>query len=440
MRKWEDIVKDKLEEPDGALPESVFDEFHARFDGAESTHSTKRFPMVWAIVPAIAAGLAAVLILRSPKAQEEKIEPVRQASMAQVQTTVDTNADSQVDTPKIDPVPVKKASARPQPVVLESSSMGGNQMEAPATTEKAKAPDIPETSESPDRPQPTTKPSTGNIVPETTSPFIPMAENTRRVNLKVAPAAGGILGTGILAALATNLTSAKNNTIPSYIGHGRVINNPSNPGGTQQGGLDTSSSTENPDTSSSTENPGGGPTDIPPGDPVSSEEPVKDLLDQSTHYFPVQVGLSARLPLSERLYLLTGLQYSLYNSKFTMSQTGEKRQQVHYLGIPVRLDWVVASHSLFDVYVGGGVQGDFCLHATLAGKSLEKDRPRLSLIGAWGIQMNVTKRFGIYLEPELSWRIPGDNSAIVNYAPVTYRSEHPVMFSVAAGIRINLGH
>ena len=399
MKHWEDIIKDKLEEPDGALPESVFDEFHARFDGAESTRLTKRFPLVWAIVPAIAAGLAAVLLLRSPKAPEEKIEPVRQAPMAQVQTTVDTNADSQVDTPKIDPVPLKKASARPQPVVLESPSMSGKQMEAPATTEKAKAPDIPETSESPDRPHPTTKPSTGNIVPETTSPFIPRAEKIRRVNLKVAPAAGGILGTGILAALATNLASAKNNTIPSYIGHGRVINDPSNPGGT-----------------------------------------IKDLLDQSSHYFPIQVGLSARLPLSERLYLSTGLQYSLYNSKFTMSQTGEKRQQVHYLGIPVRLDWVVASHSLFDVYVGGGVQGDFCLDATLAGKSLEKDRPSLSLVGAGGIQMNATKRLGIYLEPELSWRIPGNNSAIVNYAPVTYRSEHPVMFSVAAGIRINLGH
>jgi hypothetical protein len=430
MRKWEDIVKDKLEEPDGALPESVFDEFHARFDGAESTRLTKRFPLVWAIVPAIAAGLAVVLLLRSPKAPEEKIEPVRQAPMAQVQTTVDTNADSQVDTPKIDPVPVKKASARPQPVVLKSPSMGENQTEEPVTPETTEAPDILETPETPDQPQPTTKPSTGNTVPETTSPFIPMTEKARRVNLKVAPAAGGILGTGILAALATNLASARNNTIPSYIGHGRVINNPSNPGGTQPGGSATSS----------TENPGEGPTDIPPGDPVSSEEPVKDLLDQSSHYFPIQVGLSARLPLSERLYLSTGLQYSLYNSKFTMSQTGEKRQQVHYLGIPVRLDWVVASHSLFDVYLGGGVQGDFCLHATLAGKSLEKGRPSLSLVGAGGIQMNVTKRLGIYLEPELSWRIPVNDPAITTYTPVTYRSEHPVMFSIATGIRINLGY
>ena len=397
MRKWEDIVKDKLEEPDGALPESVFDEFHVRFDGAESARTARRFPLVWAIVPALAAGLAAVLLLRSPKAPEENIEPVRQAPVAQVLPADDTKADSQADTPQIQPVSVKKASARPQSIAPESPSMGENQTEEP------------ETPETPDRPQPTTKPSTENVVPETASPFIPMTEKARRVNLKVAPAAGGILGAGVLAALATHL--------------GKVYKarwtNIQSPGTIPSSWYDKG-------------NPGEGPG--------SSEEPVRDRLERSSHYFPIQVGLSARLPLSEQLYLSTGLQYSLYNSKFTMSQTGEKRQQVHYLGIPVRLDWVFASNSRFDVYAGGGVQGDFCLNATLAGMNLEKDRPSLSLVGAGGVQMNVTKHLGIYLEPELSWRIPTDDPKLGNHSLVTYRSEHPVMFSVATGIRINLGY
>ena len=438
MRKWEDIVKDKLEEPDGALPESVFDEFHARLDGAEGTRTARRFPLAWAIAPAVAAGLAAVLLLRNPKVPEENIEPVRQASVAEVQPAVDTNADSTTDMPQIEPVPVKKASARAQRVVPESPSVVESPTDEPVvtteTSETSEIPENPETSEipeTPDRPQPTTKPSTGNIPTETVSPFIPTSAKARKVNLKVAPAAGGILGTGVLAALATSLASARNNTIPSYIGHGRVIKAPSDPGGTQQGGVLIPSNVDNP---------GEGSTPLPPEGTVSLEEPVKDLLEQSTHYSPIQAGLSARLPLSERLFLSTGLQYSLYCSKFMMSQTGEKRQQVHYLGIPVRLDWVFASNSLFDVYVGGGVQGDVCLNATLAGMSREKDRPSLSLVGAGGIQMNVTKRLGIYLEPELSWRIPEDDPAIITYRPVTYRSEHPVMFSVAAGIRINLGH
>ena len=265
MRKWEDIVKDKLEEPDGALPESVFDEFHVRFDGAESARTARRIPLVWAIVPALAAGLAAVLLLRSPKAPEENIEPVRQAPVAQALPAVDTKADSQADTPQVDPVPVKKASARPRPVAPESPSIGENQTEEP------------ETPETPDRPQPTTKPSIRSTFPETTSPIIPMTEKARRVNLKVAPAAGGVLGTGILAALATHF--------------GKVINanwtDIQSPGAIPPGLPDS-------------DNPGEGPG--------SSEEPVRDRLERSSHYFPIQVGLSARLPLSEQLYLSTGLQ------------------------------------------------------------------------------------------------------------------------------------
>ena len=80
------------------------------------------------------------------------------------------------------------------------------------------------------------------------------------------------------------------------------------------------------------------------------------------------------------------------------------------------------------------MQGDFCLNASLAGKDIKKDRPSLSLVGAGGIQMNASKCLGIFLEPELSWRIPDENNTLV-----TYRSERPVMFSVSAGIRINLG-
>ena len=52
MRKWEDIVKDKMEEFDETLPESVFVEFHAMRNGAAPDPAPKRFPLVWALVPA----------------------------------------------------------------------------------------------------------------------------------------------------------------------------------------------------------------------------------------------------------------------------------------------------------------------------------------------------------------------------------------------------
>ena len=66
MRKWEDIVKDKLGGYESNLPEDSLAAFHARRATAGATKA-KRFPLVWAIVPAIAAGLAAVLFLRAPQ-------------------------------------------------------------------------------------------------------------------------------------------------------------------------------------------------------------------------------------------------------------------------------------------------------------------------------------------------------------------------------------
>ena len=226
----------------------------------------------------------------------------------------------------------------------------------------------------------------------------------------------------------TEFSHGRNNTVPSYIGHGVVVNPPSGSTDDHQGSGISSSVPGDDD-------PGYYPSNPQPGDPISQEEPVKDLLEQSTHCFPIKAGLSTRLPLTERLYVTTGLEYSLYRSKYSMSYSGEKWQRVHYLGIPVRLDWNIASHSLFDVYLGGGMRGDFCLNASLAGKDIKKERPGLSLVGVGGVQMNATKRLGLYVEPELSWMIPNENNTLV-----TYRSEHPLMFSVSAGIRINLGN
>lgn len=420
MRKWEDIIKEKMEEPDGPLPESVFAEFHARYDGAGSKHTTKRFPWVLALIPAVAAGLAAILLLKKPEIAEDGLHQVQQQPMAQIQP--EERMDEAFPTDTTPQFFAQKAATKKVP----SEAIPDN-LEAPVTVEdQTKTPESTDDQETTASPKPSTNPSTGNTPASTTSPFIPLTGTTPRVSLKVAPAAGGILGAGVLAALATSLSDSKKKTIPSYIGHGTVINSPSGPSGNHQGGS-AGSSVDDPD-----DNP---PGTLSPDDPISWEDPIKDLLEQSSHYFPIKAGLSTRLPLAEKLFLTTGLEYSLYRSKFDMSYSGEKWQRVHYLGIPVRLDWIIASHSLFDVYVGGGMQGDFCLNATLAEKDIKKDRPSLSLVGAGGLQMNATKRLGLYLEPELSWRIPDGNNTLV-----TYRSEHPVMFSVSAGIRINLGN
>ena len=93
MRKWEDIVKDKMEEPEGALPESVFAEFCARWEAAMAVPSKRRFPLVWAVVPAVAAGLAAVLLLHKPSVPEGDIQIIQQPSAPVAVVTDTTTVD-----------------------------------------------------------------------------------------------------------------------------------------------------------------------------------------------------------------------------------------------------------------------------------------------------------------------------------------------------------
>ena len=91
MRKWEDIVKDKLGGYESNLPEDSLAAFHARRATAGATKA-KRFPLVWAIVPAIAAGLAAVLFLRKPTVPEDGIQMIPQP--VEVYGQVDDSLDT----------------------------------------------------------------------------------------------------------------------------------------------------------------------------------------------------------------------------------------------------------------------------------------------------------------------------------------------------------
>ena len=114
MRNWEDIVKEKLEEPDGTLPESVFAEFQARRSAAAPAPASKRSPLAWVVATAIAAGLAAILLLRKPSVPEDSIrivpQPVPTVAVASDSTAVEAEEPLPVR-PLIAQAPVPKAAA-----------------------------------------------------------------------------------------------------------------------------------------------------------------------------------------------------------------------------------------------------------------------------------------------------------------------------------------
>ncbi len=373
MRKWEDIVKDRMEELDVTLPESFFAEFCAIRNGAAPDSPQRRFLPIWALVPAVAAGLAAFLfILHKPSTSENEVLRIVQKPANPVALI---NDSTEVVEPTREQTRIARVVSQ-QPVITEESGHEekidlSQEENKPAAPERAQASET-EVEKKADEP-----------VVTDTSPHILDNVSGKPVKIKVVPVAGGVIaGSGLLAAIISQVSGFGASKDYSAI----------------------------------------------PGDSPH------ELTSSDTHYFPFKGGVSVGLPLAERWKITTGLEYSRYQSDFTHPLSGEKKQLVQYLGVPVRLDWSLVNSGRFDVYVGGGIKGDYCISATLAGEKLKRDGFSFSVIGVGGLQFNIFKRIGLYVEPGLSWTVPSGGHVLE-----TYRSERPFMFSVSTGLRINLG-
>ncbi len=390
MRNWEDIVKDKLEEPDGTLPESVFAEFQARRSGAAPAPAARRSPLVWVVATAVAAGLAAILLLRKPSVPEDSIrivpQPVPTVAVASDSTAVEAEEPLPVR-PLIAQAPVPKAAA---PKTVAPKAEEPEVAEPEIVEPEPVRPEVVEPEEEPT----VSEPVAAEPAVATASPFVPQNTPARSVDMHIAPAAGIVAGGGLLAAL-----------LAPIAGKGDLMSEQA---------------------SSYSEPSYGNPLDCNP--PSFLNE-----VDHFTHTFPFKGGLSVGIPVSDRLRITTGLEYSLYQTRVSFTKSGEKKQAAHYLGVPLRLDWSLASNRWLDVYVGGGASGDWCVGATHAGIDIPRDGFSFSLLGAGGVQFNMTRRLGLYVEPEISWTFPSEKRVLE-----TYRSAHPFLFSVATGLRINL--
>ncbi len=174
---------------------------------------------------------------------------------------------------------------------------------------------------------------------------------------------------------------------------------------------------------------------------VESSEPARIMMRrQSTytekyrHEIPVSFGVSARFHITDKLSINTGLTYTRYASDrtriFSYSDYQNDRQYVHYLGIPVRLDWMIVNRKHFNFYLGAGTQADKCIYATAGGERLHEKEVLFGLNGAMGLQFNIVPMVGLYFEPDISYSL---NEGSIQ----TYRSKEPFMITVRGGLRFN---
>ena len=174
---------------------------------------------------------------------------------------------------------------------------------------------------------------------------------------------------------------------------------------------------------------------------VESPEPARMMMrskssytEKYSHEIPKSFGVSARFHITDKLSINTGLTYTRYASDrtriFSYSDYQNDRQYVHYLGIPVRLDWMIVNRKHFNFYLGAGIQADKCIYATVGGERLHEKEVLFGLSGAMGLQFNIVPMVGLYFEPDISYSL---NEGSIQ----TYRSREPFVVTVRGGLRFN---
>ena len=170
-----------------------------------------------------------------------------------------------------------------------------------------------------------------------------------------------------------------------------------------------------------------------------SAEPLqRDCKETTKHNMPVSFGATVSYDLNDRLALTSGLVYTLATSSFehgTSSNASKDEQTLHYVGIPLTASYTIWGNSWLKTYVNAGGQADFNVSAKVETEGhtadIDKDRAQLSVGAAAGVQLNVIKQMGVYVEPGVRYYF--DNGSNVQ----TVFKEHPCNFSLQMGLRWN---
>lgn len=171
----------------------------------------------------------------------------------------------------------------------------------------------------------------------------------------------------------------------------------------------------------------------------------KNENDKVKHHQPIRFGFSVRYSLTSKIGIETGVTYSYLSSDIkqgTDDNYNITQQKLHFIGIPINLDYSLWRNKWLNVYasIGGmaekNIKGKTSTEYRLNGKVLSEDNENIKMKElqwstniAAGIQLNAIKGIGVYVEPGVGYYI--DNGSNIK----TAYSEKPLCFNLKFGIR-----
>ena len=162
--------------------------------------------------------------------------------------------------------------------------------------------------------------------------------------------------------------------------------------------------------------------------------------ERQKFYQPISFGLSVNIPISSGFSVSSGVVYTRLRSDFTSianSLVYERQQTLHYVGIPLTVQYNVWQWRGLNVYATAGGQADFNVKACVTTEGtetkLEKDNLQWSVNAAAGVQYNFIPQLGIYVEPGIKHYF--DNGSHIR----NFFKHRPTNFNLQIGLRLNMG-
>lgn len=158
------------------------------------------------------------------------------------------------------------------------------------------------------------------------------------------------------------------------------------------------------------------------------------------HHAPVSVGLQVAFGIAPRLSLSTGMVYTRTSSDFypyAPSSNYNVHQVLHYMGIPVGLNYEFWQSGGFHAYVMAGAEADYNVKNDTEEEGVKKedakrDRVQFSGKASLGAQYDITPKVGLYIEPGAKYYF--DNGSHVEN---TFKDKK-LNFNLQFGLRFNL--
>ena len=165
------------------------------------------------------------------------------------------------------------------------------------------------------------------------------------------------------------------------------------------------------------------------------------------HSQPVRLGVEVGFRLTDRLTLTTGLSYSLLRSDIDRTIGTERSttvQRLHYIGIPIGVNYSLWRNRKFNVYVGGGgmvermVSGKAVIETAGQGQQsvsvserISSARLQFSVHASAGAEYFFLPNAGLFVEPGVSYHFNNGSGLSTIY------SDKPLNLNLGLGLRFD---